>query len=96
MGMNVAKDGQKLWGTIRTTVSTPANRDEAASLMPLVDRDDDLYRSNIQIIELNALNAAMAVLRWKRLIGMFADDRLEMEGTYNTALNQIGNKPEPL
>ncbi|WP_076038843.1 ThiF family adenylyltransferase [Xanthomonas campestris] len=96
MGMHVLKDEQKLWGTIRTTVSSPGNRDDAASLMPLVDREDDLYRSNVQIIELNALNAAMAVLRWKRLIGMFADDRLEMEGTYNTALNQIGNKPEPL
>ncbi|CAD0325526.1 ThiF family adenylyltransferase [Xanthomonas hortorum] len=96
MGMHVSKDDQKLWGTIRTTVSSPANREEAASLMPLVDREDDLYRSNVQIIELNALNAAMAVLRWKRLIGMFADDRLEMECTYNTALNQIGNKPEPL
>ncbi|HGM6771459.1 ThiF family adenylyltransferase [Stenotrophomonas sp. B2] len=93
MGMNVSGEEQKLWGTIRTTVSTPANRDEATRLMPLVDREDDLYRSNVQIIELNALNAAMAVLRWKRLIGMFSDDCSETEGTYNTALNRVGNKP---
>jgi molybdopterin/thiamine biosynthesis adenylyltransferase len=92
MGMQVSGGDQKLWGTIRTTVSTPKNRDEAARLMPMTDRDDDLYRSNIQIKEMNAINAAMAISRWKRMIGMFVDDRLETESTYNTALNQMSNK----
>jgi hypothetical protein len=93
MGMHVSEKQQKLWGTIRTTVSMPNNRDEAENLMPLVDRDDDLYRSNIQIGEMNAMNAALAVARWKRLIGMFVDDSLETEVTYNTALNQLSKKP---
>lgn len=92
MGMQVSSSEQKLWGTARTTTSTPANRDQAASLMPQVDRDDDVYRSNIQIVEMNALNAAMAVLRFKRMAGMFTDDRQEMESTYNTALSQLSNK----
>lgn len=92
MGMQVSAGEQKLWGTIRTTASTPANREHAARLMPLVDRDDEIYRSNIQIVEMNALNAAIAVMRWKRIVGMFADDRQETESTYNTALSQLSNK----
>lgn len=92
MGMHVTMGEQKLWGTVRTTTSTAEIRDQAARLMPLVDRDDEIYRSNIQIIELNALNAAMAVMRWKRMVGMYADDRTETESTYNTALNQLSNK----
>lgn len=92
MGIHVSMSEQKLWGTVRTTTSTAENRDQAARLMPLVDRDDEIYRSNIQIIEMNALNAAMAVARWKRMVGMFADDRQETESTYNTALSQLSNK----
>jgi len=92
MGMHVSSGEQKLWGTVRTTTSTAEKREQAARLMPLADRDDEIYRSNIQIIEMNALNAAMAVARWKRLVGMFADDRQETESTYNTALNQLSNK----
>ncbi len=92
MGMQVSVGEQKLWGTVRTTVSTPANREQAARLIPLVDRDDEIYRSNIQIVEMNALNAAMAVMRWKRMVGMYADDRQETESTYNTALSQLSNK----
>lgn len=92
MGMQVSAGEQKLWGTIRTTSSTPATREQAARLMPLVDRDDEIYRSNIQIVEMNAMSAAMAVMRWKRMVGMFGDDRRETESTYNTALSQLSNK----
>ena len=41
---------------------------------PLVDTADDIYKSNIQIAELNALNAALAVIRYKQLRGFYADD----------------------
>jgi hypothetical protein len=92
MGMAVTPGVMQLWGTTRITVSAPHNRAEAARTMPLVDRDDELYRSNIQICEMNALNAAMAVARWKRLVGMFVDDRGEIEATYTTGLNQMSNK----
>lgn len=92
MGMQVTPHEQTLWGTLRVTTSTPATRGEAARLMPLADREDDLYRSNIQVIELNAMNAAMAVARWKRIVGMFADDRQEVESTYSTVLSQLSNK----
>lgn len=92
MGMGVTPSSMQLWGTVRVTVSAPHSRAEAARTMPLADRDDELYRSNIQICEMNALNAAMAVIRWKRLVGMFVDDREEVEATYNTGLNQMNNK----
>lgn len=43
-------------------------------LAPLVDGPDDLYRVNIQISELNALNAALAVIKFKQLRGFYSGD----------------------
>lgn len=40
--------------------------------MPETDLPDDVYKSNIQIAELNALNAALAVLRFKQIRGFYA------------------------
>lgn len=35
--------------------------------------EDDIYASNIQIADLNALNAALAVVKWKKMIGFYQD-----------------------
>lgn len=37
--------------------------------------DDGVYATNIQICELNALNAALAVIAWKRHLGFYASSR---------------------
>jgi hypothetical protein len=42
------------------------------SYVPETDPPDDVYKSNIQIAELNALNAALAVLRFKQIRGFYA------------------------
>ena len=40
--------------------------------MPETDSPDDVYKSGIQIAELNALNAALAVLRFKQIRGFYS------------------------
>jgi hypothetical protein len=38
-----------------------------------VDNPDNIYRTNIQISELNALNACLAVIRFKQLRGFYVE-----------------------
>jgi ThiF family len=92
MGVNMTDDKAHLWGTCRVTTSTPATRTQAAARIPKVDRDDELYGSNIQIADLNCLNAVLAVLKWKRLSGFYLDDRTEYDSTFNVGLNQLTNE----
>jgi len=40
----------------------------------LEDEPDNLYRTNIQIGELNALNACLAVIRFKQLRGFYFEE----------------------
>lgn len=91
MGVNMTDD-ERLWGTCRVTTSTPATREIAESQIPSADREDELYGSNIQIADFNCINAALAVMRWKRLCGIYLLDRDEYDATFNVNLNQLSNK----
>jgi hypothetical protein len=47
--------------------------------MPLAgDAGEDDYQRSIQVVELNAINAALAVMAWKKLVGFYAHPDGEM------------------
>lgn len=89
MGLNLSHDQESIWGTCRVTVSTPSTRDIALTRIPKVDRDEELYASNIQVADFNCLNAALAVAKWKRMSGFYLDDLDEYETTFSVNLNQL-------
>ncbi len=76
-----------LKGMLRTTNYSAENakklRDKG--LAPLTDNLDDLYKTNIQIGELNALNACLAVIRFKQLRGFYLE-----ENPYYNLIFEIG------
>ena len=43
-------------------------------IAPLMDSPDDLYMANIQISEINALNACLAVIKFKQLRGFYFEE----------------------
>jgi len=89
MGLNLSHDQESIWGTCRVTVSAPSTRDIALARIPKVDRDEELYASNIQVADFNCLNAALAVTKWKRMSGFYLDDHGEYEMTFSVNLNQL-------
>lgn len=76
VGMGLSRREGALDGMARTTYYSPENarlmRDRG--LTELVDHPDDEYRTQIQIAELNALNASIAVLRFKQLRGFYRSE----------------------
>lgn len=74
MGPSLSKDGP-IKGMLRTTYYPPDRAAElrAAGLAETQDAPEGIYRTNIQIAELNALNAAIAVVRFKQLRGFYVD-----------------------
>ena len=74
MGLERADDG--LFGMIRTTFVCDENREIVArgNTIPFADAQQEQYLTNIQIAEWNALNAAIAVIRFKSHYGFYADD----------------------
>ena len=75
MGLKRTEAGL-LNGQLRTTYYPAAAAAELRDkgLAPLRDGADDIYRVNIQISELNALNASLAVIKFKQLRGFYLED----------------------
>ncbi|HEX6368510.1 MAG TPA: ThiF family adenylyltransferase [Longimicrobium sp.] len=76
VGMGLSRKFDTLRGMVRTTYypASEAARMRDMQLAELKDRPDNLYRANIQIGELNALNACLAIIRFKQLRGFYHEE----------------------
>lgn len=92
VGMGVYEAEGKLGGVLRVTACTPNWRDH---LHQYVSFDgggaDDVYTQNIQIADLNALNATLAVIKWKKVFGFYVDFEQEHNSNYTIDGNTISN-----
>ena len=74
MGINKEEETLSLYGGCRTTFVTP-NKNDHIHLIPVSNEaGNDLYRQNIQVADLNAMNALLAVIKWKQHSGFYKDD----------------------
>jgi molybdopterin/thiamine biosynthesis adenylyltransferase len=74
MELLMIPEDNSLLGTCRATLSTPEKSDHFERHTPQgSDNRNDLYRSNIQVADMNALNAALAVIKWKQYCGFYQD-----------------------
>jgi len=93
VGMGVQLVDDKLLGIVRTTTSTPEHRKHAGMKIPLADSGaENEYSENIQIGDLNALNAALAVIKWKKLFGFYLDLDREHTSNYTIDGNHLSNE----
>jgi hypothetical protein len=76
VGMGLSRKGGPLDGMLRVTYYGVERARELREkgFAPLTDDPNDLYRTNIQIGELNALNASLAVVRFKQIRGFYYDE----------------------
>jgi hypothetical protein len=95
VGMGVYRSEDSLGGIVRVTASTPAQRDHVRRRISFSgDADRNEYEANIQIADLNALNASLAVIRWKKLLGFYQDLEHEYHCTYTIGGNKLLNEDQ--
>lgn len=98
VGMGVELVDTALHGVLRVTTSTPEKRDHVRGKKRIPFSDgggNDDYARNIQIADLNALNAALAVIKWKKLCGFYGDLEREHYSTYTIDGNTLINEDTP-
>lgn len=97
VGMGIDLVGDQLRGIIRVTTSRPEKRDHVKDKRRISlsgGAEDDVYSRNIQVADLNALNAALAVIKWKKLFGFYLDYEHEHHSTYTLDGNRIDNEDQ--
>jgi len=90
VGMGIELGDDVLTGIARVTTSTSGHRNHVWDCVSCADSAaDNVYSRNIQIAELNALNAALAVIQWKKLCGFYFDPCPSFNTTYVISTNRL-------
>lgn len=95
VALDVLVMGDGLGGSVQVTASTPTKRDHLRQRVDFSNPEpDDIYSSNIQLADLNALNAVLAVIKWKKMRGFYTDGRGEHWMAYGIDANLLANGDE--
>jgi hypothetical protein len=93
VGMGVQLNNGFLGGILRVTTSTEKKRDHLRGRVSFGDATaGNEYDRNIQIADLNALNAALAVVKWKKLFGFYRDLKFEHHSQFSIDGNLLLNE----
>ena len=92
VGMGLLEQDASLFGTVRTVAWSPEESMEALREIPYTDGEaEGEYSRNIQVADINALNAAMAVIKWKKICGYYIDMHPAHTSCYTIEDNYITN-----
>jgi hypothetical protein len=91
-GMGIERVDDSLIGIIRVTGASRVKSDHLSDRISFADGDPDDYSTNIQVAELNALNACMAVIQWKKHFQVYQDLIRELHTTYTINTGQLINE----
>jgi hypothetical protein len=94
VGMGIFQTGDSLGGIVRTTTGLLGHTDHIWNELNFADAEDgaDEYDKNIQLADLNMFNAALAVMRFKRLFGFYFDFENELSSQYTIDGNHMLNE----
>lgn len=90
LGVNLSEN--KLSGLVRITSGFSEHYGHIKDAFGGDDTKDDVYASNIQIAELNALAAIHAIIKWKKMAGFYHDSIGEVNSVYSINDNDIINQ----
>ena len=90
-GIGIYESEGMLNGRVRITTATKDKKSHIEKHLISSDGSLDDYDRNIQIAEINAINAILAIIKWKKLYGIYHDDVKEHESFYDINTNKIIN-----
>jgi hypothetical protein len=92
LGMGISVVNNSLRGTIRKTLITPEDFSFLDKIAMGKTADEDIYSQNIQISELNALNAILGILAWKKLYGFYLSEDISYNSIFIIDEEEIKNE----
>lgn len=93
-GLGLTASDTGLRGQVRATTYRPGSTFDYEGALSYEREHDDVYSSNVQVAELNALAAVMAVVKFKQMFGLFDDDRGALHSVYSVGSGDIALSPD--
>jgi hypothetical protein len=93
LGVVKTQQDDRLLANLQVNGSTAENRHAVHNHVDFGNiNDDDPYEANIQIAELNAMNAALAVIWWKKFAGVYHHRTLHHHERLNVNFSRLISK----
>jgi hypothetical protein len=91
VGLGIHLIEESLIGTIRVTAATSSHNAHLKDRIGKAEHELNEYAPNIQIADLNCLNAVFAVIKWKKMIGFYQDLKHEHNTLYFVNTSKLMN-----
>lgn len=91
VGIGLINENESLTGLVRTSTYNPSFNNELSNKIPFDSSEDNEYSTNIQVADMNALNAVLAVIKWKKMCGFYHDIPNEHHTVYGISTNTLTN-----
>lgn len=91
VGLGIMVVDGKLTGAVRVTSGSIRKSDHLNSRIFPEEGGENEYATNIQIAEINTLNGVLAVIKWKKVSGIYVDLEDEHHSTYVMEVSKIIN-----
>lgn len=88
-GIGLQNINDTINGQIRTTIFDKTNYDKIPVYLDFNEDGDEVYNTNIQIAECNALNATIAVIEWKKYFGIYESANVQCQNVYSIEMGEI-------
>jgi hypothetical protein len=95
VGLGVNKIEDSLIGALRVTVGTKSKNNHLPSRIGSHEFEENEYATNIQIADLNCMNAMFAILKWKKMCGFYQDLKEEHNNLFFINTNKLFNEDNP-
>jgi hypothetical protein len=93
IGVDKVPEEAKLFGRVRVTAIDAQNKALIQKLPTADDREEAVY-NNIQVAELNALNAMLAVILYKQKIGFYVEEVPTQTLRYTLSFQRLSHGPD--
>ena len=88
-GIGLQNKNDTLNGQIRITSFDKSNYDRIPMYLDFEEDGDDVYNTNIQIAECNVLNAALAVIEWKKHFKIYENANNKCQNVYSLEMGEM-------
>lgn len=88
-GIGLQNMNETINGQIRTTVFDKNNYNRISTYLDFNEDGNDVYNTNIQIAECNAINATIAVIEWKKYFKIYENANIQCQNVYSIEMGEI-------
>lgn len=95
MGLSKIEDTMSVRGNCRVTMCSPQKNDHMDACLDVHEDDGDALYSNIQVADMNALNAVLAVIRWKQYFQFYSDSEKAHNLSFSIDFQSLARGAKP-